>query len=88
MRNINKIICALFFLLTCNFQGAFSNGNSIIDTVKNVTKKPLRIYHTDHIFSGKPVIDGKLDDACWKTGVWLGNYTQWIQLKKNMVVNK
>ena len=28
--------------------------------------------------TAKPVVDGKLDDACWKTGEWSGNYTQWI----------
>ncbi len=26
----------------------------------------------------KPVIDGTLDDACWKTGTWAGDFTQWI----------
>jgi hypothetical protein len=26
----------------------------------------------------KPVIDGKLDDECWKYGTWAGDYTQWI----------
>ena len=26
----------------------------------------------------KPVIDGKLDDECWKHGTWAGDYHQWI----------
>ena len=26
----------------------------------------------------KPVIDGKLDDECWKKGTWAGDYHQFI----------
>jgi hypothetical protein len=25
-----------------------------------------------------PEIDGRLGDACWKTGIWAGDYVQWI----------
>ena len=35
-----------------------------------------RIYNTVHISSGKPKIDGVLDDACWLEGEWTGNYRQ------------
>jgi hypothetical protein len=35
-----------------------------------------RIYNTIHIKSGKPEIDGVLDDACWLEGEWTGNYRQ------------
>ena len=33
-------------------------------------------YTTSRLMTAKPVIDGKLDDECWKRGTWTGNYTQ------------
>jgi hypothetical protein len=49
------------------------------DTVRDLnlsTKQP--VYTTSRLVSAKPVIDGKLDDECWKNGTWAGNYTQFI----------
>ena len=41
---------------------------------KNPREK--RIYNTVRIENCKPVIDGILDDECWKQGEWSGNYSQ------------
>ncbi len=30
------------------------------------------------LVTGKPVIDGKLNDECWKNGNWAGNYHQFV----------
>ena len=48
------------------------------DTTSNQVAKPVRVYNTTRLSTAKPVIDGKLDDDCWKTGEWGGNFTQWI----------
>lgn len=48
------------------------------DTVKAVTAVKQPVYTTSKLSTSKPVIDGKLDDDCWKTGVWAGDYTQYI----------
>jgi len=49
------------------------------DTIKsNVKPKEVRVYTTERLSTPKPVIDGKLDDACWKTGNWAGDFTQFI----------
>ncbi len=48
------------------------------DTLKDAPKKPVRVYHTSRLTTEKPVIDGVLNDACWKTGEWAGNFTQWV----------
>ena len=48
------------------------------DTLNNNSNKPKRIYNTIRLTTDKPVIDGVLNDACWKTGEWAGNYTQWV----------
>jgi Domain of unknown function (DUF5916)/Carbohydrate family 9 binding domain-like len=42
-----------------------------------VPGKP-RIYNTIRLATAKPVIDGKLDDDCWKTGEWAGDFTQFV----------
>jgi hypothetical protein len=48
------------------------------DTVptQNSTKQP--VYTPARLTTARPVIDGKLNDECWKKGTWTGNFTQWI----------
>ncbi len=49
------------------------------DTIKRtgtVRKQP--VYVTTRLTTHKPVIDGRLDDECWKKGTWAGDYTQFI----------
>jgi len=41
------------------------------------TKSP-RVYYATRLAGEKPTIDGILDDPCWKTGEWGGDFTQWI----------
>lgn len=36
------------------------------------------VYVTSRLVTGRPVIDGKLDDECWKNGNWAGDYIQYI----------
>ncbi len=48
------------------------------DTTSNNSNKPVRIYNTIRLTTEKPVIDGSLNDECWKTGDWAGDFTQWI----------
>lgn len=83
MINMFKLICIIGSLFFLNLQIAYSqiaysNGINLKDSLKNVAKKPLRIYHACRLSVKKPVIDGKLDDTCWKTGKWTSDYTQWI----------
>jgi hypothetical protein len=51
---------------------------SIFKSIDDTTQKPRRIYTTIRLSTPKPVIDGVLNDSCWKTGEWAGNYTQWV----------
>jgi hypothetical protein len=48
------------------------------DTANTTQPKARRIYTTTRLTTEKPVIDGKFDDACWKTGEWAGDFIQWI----------
>jgi hypothetical protein len=43
-----------------------------VDTLKQP------VYTTRRLSTIQPVIDGKLDDECWKTGTWTGNFIQWM----------
>jgi hypothetical protein len=36
------------------------------------------VYTTSRLVTARPVIDGKLDDECWKKGTWAGDYHQFI----------
>ena len=36
------------------------------------------VYTTSRLVTEKPVIDGRLDDECWKKGTWAGDYTQFL----------
>ncbi|HET7733986.1 MAG TPA: DUF5916 domain-containing protein, partial [Paludibacter sp.] len=56
----------------------FSQEYHLDEQEKNQKVKPLRVYNTSRLSTEKPVIDGKLNDVCWKAGEWAGNYTQWI----------
>ena len=73
MKDVHKTTALLVLFLFSLLQ-AFSQNNST-----DSTKKSLRVYHTNRISSAeRPIIDGKLNDDCWKAGEWAGNYTQWI----------
>ena len=47
------------------------------DTIKSTSPKQP-VYYTTRLSTARPVIDGKLDDECWKTGTWAGNFTQYM----------
>lgn len=63
-------------VLSC-FSTASLFGKIQTDTTKKVLGK-LPVYETVRLNTAKPKIDGKLDDACWQTGNWGGDFVQWI----------
>jgi len=44
----------------------------------SLPKKEPKIYTTIRLNTEKPIIDGKLNDACWETGTWEGNFIQFV----------
>ncbi len=49
------------------------------DTARQQAKSPKQpVYTASKLTTPKPVVDGKLDDECWKTGSWAGNFTQFL----------
>ena len=54
------------------------DGNFAQDDSSKKVKVPSRVYSTTRLTTEKPVVDGNLNDACWKTGTWAGDFVQWI----------
>ncbi len=68
-----------FSILILTFNNLFSfNQTDKDDTSNTYIKKPVRVYNTTRLTTEKPEIDGILNDECWKTGEWAGDFTQWI----------
>lgn len=72
-RKPNFIFLSFLFL----FSGIAVWGNES-DTTSTSASKPVRIYTTTRLTTARPVIDGILNDECWKTGEWAGDFVQWI----------
>lgn len=52
------------------------------DTAKvRTVKAPLRVFNAVHLDGVKPIIDGDLNDECWKNCKWDGDFTQWVPLE-------
>ena len=69
-RKLIPILIASLFLIS----GVCAKENSK-DSISNSTK-PLRMYNTTRLTTVKPIIDGVLNDPCWKTGEWASDFTQ------------
>ena len=72
LKSIYSLLVSLFLM------SVVSANNNPKDSLTTTDNKPLRTYTTIRLSTAKPVIDGKLDDDCWKTGEWAGDFTQWI----------
>ncbi len=56
-----------------------AEDTAIADTTRKRTGNPVQpVYTASRLTGTRPLIDGKLDDDCWKTGIWGGNFTQFI----------
>jgi hypothetical protein len=74
------VFTALFFAFLAGTPSAsFAITLPQQDTIPG-RDQPIKqpVYTTSRLVTAKPVIDGKLDDECWKKGTWAGDYHQWI----------
>lgn len=82
--HMNKLYCSLFipflfFFSTIEARSVGTTAFGDIDSTKKQTAiPPVRVYTTTRLVGEKPKMDGVLDDACWKTGEWASDFTQWI----------
>jgi len=61
-------------LVLSNFSSSAQSDTAIVGY--SARKQP--VYTTSRLITEKPVIDGKLDEECWKHGNWAGDYHQWV----------
>jgi hypothetical protein len=74
-----KEILVTFCILIFSALNTYSQSGTPLDSTKQqkITKQP-RIYNTARLTTEKPEIDGVLNDDCWQTGEWAGDFVQWI----------
>ena len=72
-----KFFTIFSLLILCSYN-AFSLNQNNGDTIGTFPRRSVRVYTTTRLTTEKPVIDGVLDDPCWKTGEWAGDFTQWV----------
>jgi hypothetical protein len=82
-KSIPLLICMFFIFDALQF---FTSGCIFAQNSKSLEK--VRSYSLTRLNSSSPEIDGKLDDVCWKTGEWTGNFTQWIPKEKGVPSQK
>ena len=71
---VSFLIIVSSFYMTVSGQVAGNKQDTV--PTQNSPKQP--VYTTTRLSTAKPVIDGKLDDECWKTGTWAGDYHQFV----------
>jgi hypothetical protein len=74
-----KEIPVTFCILIFSALNTYSQSGAPDDSTKQqkIAKQP-RIYNTARLTTEKPEIDGVLNDDCWQTGEWAGDFVQWI----------
>jgi Domain of unknown function (DUF5916) len=77
---LSKILLLLFISIPGqSFSSESSHSDSLLqDTIVKSKAVVQPVYKTVRLSTKKPVIDGKLDDECWETGVWAGDYHQFV----------
>lgn len=71
----------VFIFLSFVKSGPAPEGLNIMlqqDTVTRRASNNQPVYYATRLVTPKPVIDGRLDDECWKHGNWAGDYHQFI----------
>jgi len=81
-KQVQRITCMITWIIPTLVQAAsfslLSADSGAADDTLNKPAAPLRTYTASRLTTEAPVIDGKLADACWSTGTWAGDFTQWI----------
>lgn len=72
------VLCLLILLASVLSLEVYPIEGQELDSMHNNKTAETRTYNTIRLTTEKPVIDGKLNDVCWKTGEWTGDYTQFL----------
>jgi hypothetical protein len=76
---LNTTVAIILTVLPGTFSSLFGQStDKQQDTVPNKSTLNQPVYTTSRLVTPRPVIDGILDDECWKKGTWAGDYHQFI----------
>jgi len=79
LNSLHILLLISFIFSQTDCSNAFGQSSELPqDTIVNQGAVKQPVYTTSRLTGAKPVIDGKLDDDCWKSGTWAGDYTQYI----------
>jgi hypothetical protein len=75
-----QLLFAFSLIITTSILSSVSGQSSVPqqDTLQKQASFKQPVYTTSRLVTPRPVIDGKLDDECWKKGTWAGDYHQFI----------
>ncbi len=76
--NSFKASILLILIYGLYFSGSLAQTTANDSTISSAEKSELKVYNTIRLSTQKPVIDGILDDECWKTGEWAGEFIQFV----------
>jgi hypothetical protein len=86
-----RVFKYFLFLTSILFNVIYSfgkDGINFADQDSTTLTKNVRSYTVTKLETPEPNIDGVLDDPCWKTGEWAGNFTQWFPKEKGIPSQK
>ena len=78
---MKPVITTIAIVISSSLTVIAQNNESNRDTTASIperTSSGQPVYITTRLVTARPVIDGVLDDDCWKKGTWAGDYHQWI----------
>jgi hypothetical protein len=76
LQSLTVILLTAMSSFFCSVTGQTSSSKQ--DSLSKGTTLVQPEYTTSRLVTEKPVIDGKLDDECWKKGTWAGDYHQFV----------
>lgn len=78
LRKITLYSVLIPVLLLFSQRADCQKTKSVSDSIAEAYTANQPVYNTTRLVTPKPVIDGVLDDECWKHGNWAGDYHQFV----------
>lgn len=75
---IPSLKTGLSFVICLTGSLIFAQQIQVTDSLKKTDATTVKKYYTTRLTTERPTIDGKLNDACWLTGSWEGDFIQFI----------
>ena len=84
MPTVRSLSILSFFLLGNTSADSFPvpAGDDAVNVAPADSTVIPRVYNSVRLRTKKPSIDGVLNDSCWSTGAWAGDFTQWYPKEK------